>query len=570
MNKTASMRLSSVIRSFLEARKDILYELDGKDWADNKIWEVCDKERKIKDHQHDVSHGWEVLKICVAGDFSTGKSTFINSLLGEELLGTDINPETAKVTALKYGPELRFYKAMIDSSDLIEISKEEFQVLSKKGDTSDSTDEIDHFELTLPNKLLKRIHLYDTPGFNTAQYSNIDEELTQRQIGKSDLVIWLSLSSNGGITRAEIERLRSLKVSLICIINQIDLIPPEDMDKILREYTKQVETLDTKPQVFLYASKPILEYELALAKVQSSLDEVTDQIIQNMSKGITNNDVKIRDGKIVLNRELFNKNLSGLSAFEFGSYKYEFNLFLVGSVLAKEESKKIAQARLDRRIMDFSDELRVLLEETIQKAVKRKQNYTNIIAEIKAREEQDLVEIDHRIQSRYDDCKRVLMSAKLDFYHYHNLEAWIYNPDYDRLIDSVHQFVNDHVNSFAHDIINAFKEEYELDSDLGGWQWLFIESIRKVIPDTVRSIPVNIRMENLNYDELIRFERQQIDNMISDELFFFLLKLHCSNIRLYKLQQKEKKMIRLIESLACYVEEANGLLNMYVESQSDA
>ena len=44
-------------------------------------------------------------RLLVLGDMKRGKSTFLNALIGEKLLPSDVNPCTAVLTVLRYGLE---------------------------------------------------------------------------------------------------------------------------------------------------------------------------------------------------------------------------------------------------------------------------------------------------------------------------------------------------------------------------------------------------------------------------------------------------------------------------------
>ena len=44
-----------------------------------------------------------VFRLLVLGDMKRGKSTFLNALIGENLLPSDVNPCTALLTILRYG-----------------------------------------------------------------------------------------------------------------------------------------------------------------------------------------------------------------------------------------------------------------------------------------------------------------------------------------------------------------------------------------------------------------------------------------------------------------------------------
>ena len=71
----------------------------------SKVKELKDIQRQLRDlilKLERIYHKEEPLRIGVFGEFSAGKSMFINSLLGEALLWTDVIPSTAKVSVLRY------------------------------------------------------------------------------------------------------------------------------------------------------------------------------------------------------------------------------------------------------------------------------------------------------------------------------------------------------------------------------------------------------------------------------------------------------------------------------------
>ena len=47
----------------------------------------------------------------VVGEFNSGKSAFINALLGQRVLEEGVTPTTAEIHLLKHGPELRIEPA---------------------------------------------------------------------------------------------------------------------------------------------------------------------------------------------------------------------------------------------------------------------------------------------------------------------------------------------------------------------------------------------------------------------------------------------------------------------------
>ncbi len=57
-----------------------------------------------------------VFRILVLGDMKRGKSTFINTLIGENLLPSDVNPCTALLTVLRYGSDKMALVALLQPS----------------------------------------------------------------------------------------------------------------------------------------------------------------------------------------------------------------------------------------------------------------------------------------------------------------------------------------------------------------------------------------------------------------------------------------------------------------------
>src|SRR5690554_3101793 len=152
---------------------------------------IHDRRKKLEAKIKEVNLGDRVLQVGVVGSFSTGKSSFINSLLGEELLGVKIMPATAKITKLVYGAQFRILK-ILTSGKVEQITKDEYGQYSvhEKENLADETyGEIDHFKIEYNNPILSKINLIDTPGFSST--SKDDDKLTKRWLKKLDVLLWL-------------------------------------------------------------------------------------------------------------------------------------------------------------------------------------------------------------------------------------------------------------------------------------------------------------------------------------------------------------------------------------------
>ncbi|WP_404785169.1 dynamin family protein [Altericista sp. CCNU0014] len=120
-----------------------------------------------------------VFRLLVLGDMKRGKSTFINALLGEKVLPSDVNPCTALLTVLKYGPQKRVTVHFTDDrtpevmdvatfQETYTIPADEAKRLEDKQETAFPG--VSHAVVEYPLPLLETgIEIIDTPGLNDTE-----------------------------------------------------------------------------------------------------------------------------------------------------------------------------------------------------------------------------------------------------------------------------------------------------------------------------------------------------------------------------------------------------------------
>ncbi len=106
-------------------------------------------------------------RVAVVGDFRRGKSTFINALLGREVLPSDIAPTTATVNRVTYGlkpiAELRFH----DKRPPLVVSIEDLagHVTKLSTDAAARAAEIEEAVISYPVRFCRNdVDILDTPG----------------------------------------------------------------------------------------------------------------------------------------------------------------------------------------------------------------------------------------------------------------------------------------------------------------------------------------------------------------------------------------------------------------------
>ena len=119
-------------------------------------------------------------KPCVAlmGEFSAGKSTLSNLLLGKEALPVNVTATQLPPVWMSYGTEAPYR---------IGLDEQEYDVDPSLSDVA--VEDTNHVRLFHDSKFLKMADLIDMPGISDP---NMGAEVWQRVIGNADIVIWCS------------------------------------------------------------------------------------------------------------------------------------------------------------------------------------------------------------------------------------------------------------------------------------------------------------------------------------------------------------------------------------------
>ena len=114
----------------------------------------------------------EQFHLVVLGEFNHGKSTFVNALLGHDILPTGITPTTAALNHIVYGEKPSARAVKFDGS----IEDVPFEALADWVTVSGkSAEPFHHVEIKYPCELLKdNVTLVDTPGVNDLNEQRAD------------------------------------------------------------------------------------------------------------------------------------------------------------------------------------------------------------------------------------------------------------------------------------------------------------------------------------------------------------------------------------------------------------
>ena len=153
-------------------------------------------------------------EVVVVGEFSAGKSTFLNAMMGEKYLPSYTKETTATINYLRHcsesgKPGIVYYAdGRVEELDSIDGGVIE-QYVSTKSRDMDVSKTIRHLDLFLDSPFLEnKVTLIDSPGLNGMKQGLSD--ITEAQIRRSHAVVFLFSAEQPG-KRSDFEFLKKLK-----------------------------------------------------------------------------------------------------------------------------------------------------------------------------------------------------------------------------------------------------------------------------------------------------------------------------------------------------------------------
>ncbi len=170
----------------------------------------------------------ELFLLVVVGEFNSGKSAFINALVGAPVAQEGVTPTTAQINILQYGERL-----------------------------DRTAREPNLHVITAPADILREIHIVDTPGTNAIIREH--ETITSEFVPRSDLVLFVT-SADRPFTeteRAFLDQVRGWGKKIVVVINKIDILDGEAQIEEIRGFVSDNARvlLGFSPDIFPISSR---------------------------------------------------------------------------------------------------------------------------------------------------------------------------------------------------------------------------------------------------------------------------------------------------------------------------
>jgi small GTP-binding protein len=197
----------------------------------------------------------ELFLLVVVGEFNSGKSAFINALLGQKLLKEGVTPTTTQINVVRFGETQERH-----------VESDNQQVISA------------------PVELLAELNIVDTPGTNAIMRQH--EAITQQFVPRSDLVLFVT-SADRPFTESErefLEKIRDWGKKVVIVLNKIDLFQSrEELDQVVSFIDENARSLlGISPEIFPVSARLALRAKLGESALwKPSLFEALERYIQD-------------------------------------------------------------------------------------------------------------------------------------------------------------------------------------------------------------------------------------------------------------------------------------------------
>lgn len=245
--------------------------------------------------------------IALGGGFSSGKSSFLNAMMGKQVLPADIDPSTSVPTYIVKGEKHEVMGINVFDNKVHMQPKDIKKIAHGFGEVEDDDANkvteavtlghvLDNIFFSTPLHTYDKIAFLDTPGYSkpdSEKYSaKTDEIISRGQLNSSNYILWFVQADAGTISEDDIKFIKTLREDIpkLIILNKADKKNVNDIKDII---SKIKSVLDIKGvryiDVFAYScvlkdvsDDALREYiEADAEKIRSQIESWNSKIYES-------------------------------------------------------------------------------------------------------------------------------------------------------------------------------------------------------------------------------------------------------------------------------------------------
>ncbi|MCX5840877.1 MAG: dynamin family protein, partial [Deltaproteobacteria bacterium] len=209
------------------------------------------------------------IDVAILGQFKAGKSSFINSLIGQSILPVGAIPVTTAITRLQYGETeravARHFNGLTTEVPLAVIA--DFTSEAKNPGNQKNVDVLD---IELPSlEEYAGLRLVDTPGLGSVfKYHKSTSENWLPEVGAA----LLAVSSDRPLSEHDLELIRELTrhtPNIILLLTKVDLLTKEQQQEVIRFFKQTLQReMNRELPIYLYSTRNDTEWYKHLVEME--------------------------------------------------------------------------------------------------------------------------------------------------------------------------------------------------------------------------------------------------------------------------------------------------------------
>ena len=450
-----------------------------------------------------------IFNIVVMGQFKRGKTSLINTLIGDDLLPVAVVPLTSIATIITYGEDTKISVCFNDGRcETIEINQLADYV-TEKGNPKNIKDVAEVY-ITYPSKYLKDgVRLVDTPGVGSVYQHNTD--VAYRYLPKSDAVFFL-VSVDQPMSQNELDFLKDVKEyssKIFFILNKKDYLNDKELLESVEFIKNVLSEIYQSPKIYPISAKMAL-----LAKKENNPDLLKKSGIEDFLAEL-NRFLMEEKGNVLL--EAVTKHI--LKTLMQTEFEIDLEIKSMKMPLGELEEKLKLFEEKKTEILQKKSDFEILLEGEIKNLIK------NVLEEdINNHKKQLTTALQKELEKKYLENKNlplnelyktledaVISEIKLAF------DKWM--PKEDEKLSKMFEKI---CNRFSIDVDNIIEELVTFASELFGENREFIKT--EAVWEMKSDFYYRFKRESLMIDALSTTFTMMLPKFIGDKVLLNKLK----------------------------------------------
>ncbi|MBP5503737.1 MAG: dynamin family protein [Bacteroidales bacterium] len=301
----------------------------------------------------------DVITLLFIGPFSSGKSTFVNALIGKDILPTNDSPCTAVITEIQFKKSgdhtAKIYRKGEDKPDEREFS-EVINIINGPTGAVGEVASYHHIVLELDTELLEdryyeqfvgKVKIVDCPGYGSKYYSN--EDIIASYMQSSNFTFWMTPAQKigGEVAKKYLSEIKRKTQTLIPVITKSDTISDEkEREEIRESFVKELGDLFKLKEVQFVSSLKWQESRSLQKQLDNKKEKLSTDKVQELITKIKT--LKNDSGVVnVILQMMDSVDKKGINVAKIGSCKSALTELL-------KDIKKVADDELKRWQTDLS------------------------------------------------------------------------------------------------------------------------------------------------------------------------------------------------------------------------